>query len=179
MERLTNTLRLAILYGILFFRILSAQDTELGSTIPDLKIKLLNGSTTTIHTMVEDGPLMIDFWATWCVPCKRVMKYLDQYHQEYEEQGFKVLMINQDTPRSLGKVKSYVVSQDYQFYVGLDPNKNIAKKLNGMVMPTLILVDKGGEVKWRHQGYIAGEEVEINNQIKILLEKNIEKPTKI
>ena len=129
--------------------------------------------------MVEEGPLMIDFWATWCVPCKRVMKYLDQYHQDYEEQGFKVLMINQDTPRSLGKVKSYVVSQDYQFYVGLDPNKNIAKKLNGMVMPTLILVDKGGEVKWRHQGYIAGEEVEINNQIKLLLEKNIEKPTKI
>ena len=129
--------------------------------------------------MVEDGPLMIDFWATWCVPCKRVMKYLDQYHQDYEEQGFKVLMINQDTPRSLGKVKSYVVSQDYQFYVGLDPNKTIAKKLNGMVMPTLILVDKGGEVKWRHQGYIAGEEVEINNQIKLLLEKNIEKPTKI
>ena len=125
--------------------------------------------------MVEDGPLMIDFWATWCVPCKRVMKYLDQYHQDYEEQGFKVLMINQDTPRSLGKVKSYVVSQDYQFYVGLDPNKTIAKKLNGMVMPTLILVDKGGEVKWRHQGYIAGEEVEINNQIKLLLEKKIEK----
>ena len=129
--------------------------------------------------MVEEGPLMIDFWATWCVPCKRVMKYLDQYHQDYEEQGFKVLMINQDTPRSLGKVKSYVVSQDYQFYVGLDPNKNIAKKLNGMVMPTLILVDKGGEVKWRHQGYIAGEEVEINNQIKLLLEKKIEKTPEI
>ena len=174
-----NTLRLAFLYGVLFFRMLLADDTELGSTIPNLKIKLLNGNTTTIHEMVEEGPLMIDFWATWCVPCKRVMKYLDQYHQDYEEQGFKVLMINQDTPRSLGKVKSYVVSQDYQFYVGLDPNKNIAKKLNGMVMPTLILVDKGGEVKWRHQGYIAGEEVEINNQIKLLLEKNIEKPTKI
>ena len=174
-----NTLRLAFLYGVLFFRILLADDTKLGSTIPDLKIKLLNGNTTTIHEMVEEGPLMIDFWATWCVPCKRVMKYLDQYHQDYEEQGFKVLMINQDTPRSLGKVKSYVVSQDYQFYVGLDPNKTIAKKLNGMVMPTLILVDKGGEVKWRHQGYIAGEEVEINNQIKLLLEKNIEKPTKI
>ena len=169
-----HTLRLAFLHGVFFCQILSAQDMELGSTIPDLKIKLLDGKTTTIHTMVEEGPLMIDFWATWCVPCKRVMKYLDQYHQDYEEQGFKVLMINQDTPRSLGKVKSYVVSQNYQFYVGLDPNKTIAKKLNGMVMPTLILVDKGGEVKWRHQGYIAGEEVEINNQIKLLLEKKIE-----
>ena len=142
----------------------------MGSTIPDLKIKLLDGSTTTIHTLVEEGPLMIDFWATWCVPCKKVMKYLDQYHQDYEEQGFKVLMINQDTPRSLAKVKSYVRAQDYQFFVGLDPSKTIARKLNGMVMPTLILVDKGGEVKWRHQGFIPGEEVEINNQIKLLLE---------
>ena len=142
----------------------------MGSTIPDLKIKLLDGSTTTIHTLVEEGPLMIDFWATWCVPCKKVMKYLGQYHQDYNEQGFKVLMINQDTPRSLAKVKSYVRAQDYQFFVGLDPSKTIARKLNGMVMPTLILVDKGGEVKWRHQGFIPGEEVEINNQIKLLLE---------
>ena len=170
-----NTLRLAFLYGVFFFRILSAENTELSSTIPDLKIKLLDGSTTTIHTLVEDGPLMIDFWATWCVPCKKVMKYLDQYQQDYNDQGFKVLMINQDTPRSLGKVKSYVRAQDYQFYVGLDPNKTIAKKLNGMVMPTLILVDKGGKVKWRHQGFIPGEEGESNTQIKLLLENKIEK----
>ena len=170
-----NTLRLAFLYAVFFSRILSAENTKLSSTIPDLKIKLLDGKTTTIHALVEDGPLMIDFWATWCVPCKKVMKYLDQYHQEYEEQGFKVLMINQDTPRSLSKVKSYVIAQDYQFYVGLDPNKTIAKKLNGMVMPTLILVDKGGKVKWRHQGFIPGEEVEINTQIKLLLENKIEK----
>ena len=170
-----NILRLAFLYGVFFSRILSAENMELSSTIPDLKIKLLDGSTTTIHTLVEEGPLMIDFWATWCVPCKKVMKYLDQYQQDYNEQGFKVLMINQDTPRSLAKVKSYVRAQDYQFFVGLDPNKTIAKKLNGMVMPTLILVDKGGKVKWRHQGFIPGEEVEINTQIKLLLENKIEK----
>ena len=44
-----------------------------------------------------------------------------------------------------------------------------------MVMPTLILIGKGGKVKWRHQGYIAGEEIEIERQIKQLLENNIEK----
>jgi len=120
--------------------------------------------------LVEDGPLMIDFWATWCKPCKKVMKYLDQYHQDYADQGFKVLMINQDTPRSLGKVKSYIRSQNHQFFIGLDPNKKIAKKLNGEVMPTMILVDKNGFIKWRHQGYIPGEEIEIEKQIKIILE---------
>jgi len=103
------------------------------------------------------------------VPCKKVMKYLDEYHLEYKNQGFKVLMMNTDSPRSIGKVKSYLKSQNHQFLVGLDPNKVISKKLNGLVMPTLILVDKGGEIKWRHQGYLPGEEVEIKKQISQLL----------
>jgi len=154
---------------ISFSFLLLAKDVDKGNTIPNLKIRMLDGSSATIHELVEDGPLMIDFWATWCVPCKKVMKFLDQYHQEFEDEGFKVLMINTDTPRSIGKVKSYVRSQDYKFIVGMDPNKMISKKLNGMVMPTLILVDKGGEIKWRHQGYIPGEEVEIKNQIEMLI----------
>ena len=80
-------------------------------------------------------------------------------------------MINTDSPRSISKVKSYVRSQDYEFFIGMDPNKSISKKLNGLVMPTLILIDKGGEVVWRHQGYLPGEEVEIKNQIQILVNK--------
>ena len=158
-----------IILLLLFNGLIFAKDKTIGSTIPDLKINLLDGKTTTIHKLLEDGPLMIDFWATWCKPCKKVMKYLDQYHLYYAEQGFKVLMINQDTPRSMGKVKSYIRSQKHEFIVGLDPNKSIAKKLNGLLMPTLILVDKDGTIKWRHQGYMPGEEVEIEKQIKMLL----------
>jgi thiol-disulfide isomerase/thioredoxin len=168
--------RQLLISSLLTLCVISAQDQmNIGSTIPDLEIRLLNGEKTTIHQLTEDGPLMIDFWATWCVPCKKVMKFLDQYHQEYAEQDFKVLMINTDSPRSMAKVKSYVRSQQYQFIVGLDPNKMISKKLNGMVMPTLILVDKGGEVKWRHTGYTPGEEAEIKKQIKTLLDNQIEK----
>ena len=148
---------------------LFGKENETGRVIPDLKIKLLNGETTSIHELLKDGPLMIDFWATWCKPCKKVMKHLDTYHQAYKENGFKVLMINQDTPRSIGKVKSYIRSQNHQFIIGMDPNQEIAKKLNGLVMPTLILIDQDGTIKWRHQGYMPGEEVEIEHQIKTLL----------
>ena len=86
-------------------------------------------------------------------------------------------MMNTDSPRSLGKVKSYLRSQDYKFLIGMDPNKVISKKLNGMVMPTIILVDKGGVIKWRHQGFISGEEVDIENQIKTILGKGYEEKT--
>ena len=160
---------ISILFGL---GLIFSKETANENIIPNLKLKMLDGSKTTIHELVKDGPIMIDFWATWCVPCKKVMKFLDQYHQEYADEGFKVLMINQDTPRSIGKVKSYIRSQNHQFLVSLDPNKALAKKLNGLVMPTLILVDKGGAIKWRHQGYVPGEEVEIQKQIEDLIKEN-------
>ena len=160
---------ISILFGL---GLIFSKETTNENIIPNLKLKMLDGSKTTIHELEKDGPIMIDFWATWCVPCKKVMKFLDQYHQEYADKGFKVLMINQDTPRSIGKVKSYIRSQNHQFLVSLDPNKALAKKLNGLVMPTLILVDKGGAIKWRHQGYVPGEEVEIQKQIEDLIKAN-------
>ena len=158
---------------IIILQFLNGENTDSGSTIPDLKVRLLNGTSTTLHQLSQDGPLLIDFWATWCVPCKKVMKYLNQYHEKYADDNFKVLMINTDTPRSLGKVRGFIKSQDYSFNVGMDPNKVLSKKLNGMIMPTLILVDKGGIIKWRHQGYVAGEEIEIEKQIKQVLGNNI------
>ena len=157
----------------MMFDIVAADNIDSENIIPNIKIRLLDGTSTTLHQLTENGPLMIDFWATWCVPCKKVMKFLNQYHLDYSSENFKVLMINTDSPRSLGKVKTYIRSQGYSFDVGMDPNKVISKKLNGMVMPTLILVDKGGKVKWRHQGYVAGEEVEIEKQIRQVLGKNI------
>ena len=158
---------------IIIFQFLNGENTDSGSTIPDLKVRLLDGTSTTLHQLSQDGPLLIDFWATWCVPCKKVMKYLNQYHEKYADDNFKVLMINTDTPRSLGKVRGFIKSQDYSFNVGMDPNKVLSKKLNGMIMPTLILVDKGGIIKWRHQGYVAGEEIEIEKQIKQVIGKDI------
>jgi len=163
---------------IILFNFTNGKDTVSESIIPDLKVRLLNGSSTTLHQLSQDGPLLIDFWATWCVPCKKVMKFLNEYNEKYAKDNFKVLMINTDTPRSLAKVKSFIRSQKYSFNVGMDPNKVIAKKLNGMMMPTLILVDKGGAVKWRHQGYVTGEEVEIEEQIKKVLGKNINEKNK-
>ena len=141
------------------------------SKTPNLKIKLIDGSNISLNELYKDGPLLIDFWATWCVPCKKLMKYLNQYHQEYQNEGFKVLMINTDSPRSIGKVKSYIKSQNYKFLVGVDPNKVISKKLNSIVMPTTILINQSGDIVWRHQGYIKGEEIQIKRKIESLLNK--------
>ena len=58
------------------------------------------------------------------------------------------------------------------FLVGLDPNQEVAKKMNAMVMPTVLLVDKDRKVSWFHQGFVPGDEKEIEAQIIKLLDAN-------
>ena len=148
------------------------QDKSSISKIPNIDLKLLNGKKTNIYKLLESGPLLMDFWATWCKPCKQVMTHLNRFHNDYKDQGFQVLMINQDTPRSLGKVKAYINSKDYDFLVSIDPNQQIAKKLNGQIMPNLLLIKRDGTIQWRHQGYMPGEEEEIKEKIEELLSLN-------
>ena len=167
-----KTIRLVTCFLVMQFVLVIAQDKGTLGRIPNLDLKLLNGKKVNVYKLLESGPLLIDFWATWCKPCKIVMQHLNQYHNEYKEKGFKVVMINQDTPRSLGKVKSYINSKNYDFLVSIDPNQQIAKKLNGQIMPNLILINQDGTIQWRHQGYMPGEEIEIKEQIDILLAEN-------
>ena len=161
-----------VFYSMVASMFIFGQDNSTISKIPNIDIKLLNGKTTNIYKLLESGPLLMDFWATWCKPCKQVMKHLNEFHNNYKDQGFQVLMINQDTPRSLGKVKAYINSKDYDFLVSIDPNQQIAKKLNGQIMPNLLLIKKDGTIQWRHQGYMPGEEKEIKEKIEELLSLN-------
>ncbi len=134
--------------------------------IPDMPIKLLDGTNTRLHEFLKDGPVIIDFWATWCVPCKKLMKHLNKFHLHFNELGLKVLAISTDTPRSMGKVKSYIRSRDYKFFVGVDPNQQVMKKLKAELMPTTIIVDEEGNVIYRHQGYYPGDEHKILNTLE-------------
>ena len=165
-------INIIIFYTMVASMFIFGQDNSTISKIPNIDIKLLNGKTTNIYKLLESGPLLMDFWATWCKPCKQVMKHLNEFHNDYKDQGFQVLMINQDTPRSLGKVKAYINSKDYDFLVSTDPNQQIAKKLNGQIMPNLLLIKKDGTIQWRHQGYMPGEEKEIKQKIEELLSLN-------
>ncbi len=162
-------IKIVCCFVVLQFVLIIAQDQLSIAKIPNLDLQLLSGKKTTVYKLLESGPLLMDFWATWCKPCKQVMKHLNNFHNEYKDQGFQVLMVNQDTPRSLGKVKSYINSKNYDFFVSIDPNQQIAKKLNGQIMPNLILINQDGSIQWRHQGYMPGEEKEIKEQIQTLL----------
>ena len=72
----------------------------------DFKFKTLDKKKVYLKEFYKDGPIAVNVWNLSCEPCKKEMKYLNDYHKKYAKQGFEVVSINIDTPRSISKVKS-------------------------------------------------------------------------
>ena len=150
-------------------------DKQRDIMLPDLSVKLLDGKQVRLSVLLEEGPLLVSFWATWCAPCKKEMIFLEEFHQKYNENSFRVLAISTDSPKSMSKVKSYIRAKKYTFLVGIDPNQDIAKKMNALLMPTTLILNKDRKVSWYHQGFIPGDEKEIEAQIRAVLYQDQEK----
>ena len=150
-------------------------DKQRDIMLPDLSVKLLDGKQVRLSALLEEGPLLVSFWATWCAPCKKEMIFLEEFHQKYNENSFRVLAISTDSPKSMSKVKSYIRAKKHTFLVGIDPNQDIAKKMNALLMPTTLILNKDRKVSWYHQGFIPGDEKEIEAQIRAVLDLDQEK----
>ena len=105
--------------------------------IPSIKLKLADGTNTSLEEIHQTGPVLIDFWALWCAPCLKAMRHLDDLQEKYRDQGLTVLGINSDTERSRSKVRSYIRSKGYGFTVALDPSQESYRRLNGTASHTL------------------------------------------
>jgi peroxiredoxin len=136
----------------------------------DFSAETLNGEKVQLSDVYKNGPTLVTFWALWCKPCRAEMKHLKSIYEKYQENGFTILGINQDSPRSMAKVSSFVESQNVKFPIILDPNQEIFQQFNGQSIPLLFLYNTKGEVVYSHLGYLPGDEIELKEEIKKTLE---------
>jgi thiol-disulfide isomerase/thioredoxin len=99
---------------------------------------------------------MINFWATWCGPCRQEMPLLEQIHEKYEPLGFTMLGVNveQDSAAAQEWLKSVPVS----FPILFDRNSTVSASFGVEAMPSSVLIDREGRVRHIHRGYKPGDE---------------------
>jgi cytochrome c biogenesis protein CcmG, thiol:disulfide interchange protein DsbE len=125
----------------------------------------LDGSTSHLSWYLKKGPVYVTFWALWCVPCLQELRALNGVADRNAKEAFTILAVNQDTPKSLAKVKAYVSSQGYVFPVILDPNAQLLQIFNGQALPFSVLLGKNGRVINTRTGYLPGDEKQIEEDI--------------
>ena len=135
----------------------------------DFSLRDLDGQTVTL-SQFEGQVVLIDFWATWCGPCKQAMPHLQEMVNELGDEGFTVLAISTDDARDKAKVKPFIRRSRFTFPVLYDTQSEVLTTYNpGKTLPFSVLVDREGNVANLHSGYNPGDEVALRAEVMELL----------
>ncbi|MFN4110666.1 MAG: TlpA disulfide reductase family protein [Ignavibacteria bacterium] len=140
-------------------------------SLPDFSLESISGEKVSLHKLLEKGPVYINFWALWCVPCRAELKALQSIYEKLQNKNVSIVAINIDSPRSSSKVKSFISGMKYSFDVLLDINQEVFQKFGGSSLPYSILIDGSGKIVKVRNSFLPGDEKEILKDIEGVLSK--------
>ena len=137
-----------------------------GSRAPEIGLKDLNGKPVSLSAL-RGKVVLVDFWASWCAPCKKELPELNKLHAKYAKQGLVVVGVNIDD--NLKAAKRFMRKVPLDFPVVHDAKKAVAKRYEPPTMPSSYLVDKKGVIRHVQVGFKAKDAAVLEREIKKLL----------
>jgi thiol-disulfide isomerase/thioredoxin len=127
------------------------------------------------HKLTDYFPehiVLLNFWATWCVPCVKELPHLQRFQDLYGAKGLQVLTINIDGPDRLASVSGFFARYGYTLPLLLDTESQVVSVYNPRLnLPYSVLLDRQGTIRYSHQGYSPGDERLLEERIAALLEE--------
>ncbi len=137
---------------------------------PQFKGETLSGSIVSLDDFPDARAIVVSFWASWCKPCIKELRKMEEFYRIYSQSGLVVLAVNEDASRSKKKVESIVRSNKFSFEIILDKNGTIKKSVGISELPTTFLLDGKRNIVYHHIGYKPGDEKELFEKIIELLQ---------
>ena len=156
--------------ALLFFIITTTTYSQ-NKLLPSVDVKTINGKSINISSVENNEmPIIINFWATWCKPCKKELNNIAEVYDEWQDEtGIKIIAISIDDTRSMSKVAPYVNSVGWEYEVYLDPNGDLKRAMGVSTVPHTFLLNSKKEIVWQHRGYVDGDEDELFDEIQNLI----------
>ena len=139
---------------------------DAGGPAPSFTLAALTGQQAAL-SQYKGQVVMVNFWATWCGPCQQEMPLLDQMYKKYKPAGFTLIGVNVD--KEAPAVKDLMARKPVSFPVLLDPANQVSKAYHVDEMPSSVLIDRKGEIRYIHRGYRPGDENEYQDRIRQLI----------
>lgn len=153
-------------FGLLFLFV----STAAAKPAPSFNLPDWQGKNVSSQQLIGKGPVVINFWATWCIPCLAEMKTLQDLQERYAAQGLQVVSISVDDSKTAAKVPTVVRQRKFQkFTILLDSGKEVYNRFLVSNVPELFLLDSKGEIVSHHKGYQSGDGKKLEEEIQALL----------
>jgi peroxiredoxin len=139
---------------------------DINEAAPDFTLPGDNGQAVSLSDL-HGQVVMINFWASWCGPCRQEMPLLEQIHQRYEPLGFTLLGVNVEENSS--DAKAFLKDRPVSFPILFDPDNGVSKLYDVVAMPSTVLIDRQGNVRYLHHGFKPGYENDYQDQVRALV----------
>lgn len=133
---------------------------------PDFTLKSNSGENLRLSEL-RGEVVLINFWASWCGPCRQEMPILSELHDKYKAMGFTVLGINVE--QNPGEARKLLKELPVSFPVLFDSDSTVSRQYDVVAMPSTVLVDRDGNVRYLHKGYKPGLENTYVEQVRSLI----------
>jgi len=145
---------------------MQAQALTPGQAAPDFTLK--NQQGTNLNLAEQRGEIiLINFWASWCGPCRKEMPVLQKLQDKYQDLGVQVWGINVEQENQAGK--DFLADLDLRFPIFFDQTNSLSKTYQVEAMPTTVIIDRDGNVRFVFQGYKDGFDKKYAAAIKQLI----------
>ena len=140
--------------------------------LPSVKLKDINGKVIDTATLSNDGkPFIISFFATWCKPCNRELKAINEVYPDWQDEtGVRVIAVSIDEAQNAQKVKPMVDAAGWEYQVLLDPNSDFRRAMGVNMIPHVFVIDGNGKIAESRSGYTEGGEQHLIEKVKELIE---------
>ena|SRR5271165_6057406 len=139
---------------------------DAGGPAPAFTLAAFTGGQVSL-SQFKGQVVMVNFWATWCGPCQQEMPLLEQMYKKYKPAGFTLIGVNVD--KEAPPVKDLLARKPVSFPVLLDPANQVSKAFHVDEMPSSVIIDRKGDIRYIHRGYKPGDENDYQDRIRQLI----------
>jgi thiol-disulfide isomerase/thioredoxin len=139
-----------------------------GDSPPPIDLPDLQGEKVDLRTL-RGKVVLVDFWASWCAPCREEMPVLEALHKKYAAQGLVIVGINIDNNKK--KMNSFLKGSPVSFRIVHDPKIEVAQRYEPGTMPSSYFIGRSGKLRYVHEGFRKKDAAAIEQKIVALLEE--------
>ncbi|MBC7954312.1 MAG: TlpA family protein disulfide reductase [Cytophagales bacterium] len=147
---------------------LAVAAATVGTAAPDFTLRTLSGPNMRLQEH-RGQVVLVNFWATWCGPCRKEMPHLNRIADKYRSSGLVMLGVNVDD--DVRNAADVATKLGVKFPVLLDTDKKVSRLYDLNSMPSTLVIDRSGRVRFLHRGYQDGYEDQYDKQIRDLLKE--------